>query len=207
MAPATTSVPSLPSPCPKSPREYPDLYGKRREMARVQMLEREIGFLEEELKSIQGLQPASTSCKEVTDFVMANSDPLMPTSRKKRRSSRFWKWLWGIRCFNFSWICCCCSSGCSLQLECPSCCECNLCNCFSCISCSTLKWRWCCSCPRPTSHCCRKMSCSRNWCCICQLPACPDCSCSGWTCSCPECPKVRHCCNCKNTCCNPCLFF
>ncbi|KAJ6862730.1 hypothetical protein NC652_039560 [Populus alba x Populus x berolinensis] len=79
MAPATTSVPSLPSPCPKSPREYPDLYGKRREMARVQMLEREIGFLEEELKSIQGLQPASTSCKEVTDFVMANSDPLMPT--------------------------------------------------------------------------------------------------------------------------------
>ncbi|XP_073262356.1 guanine nucleotide-binding protein subunit gamma 3 isoform X2 [Populus alba] len=93
MAPATTSVPSLPSPCPKSPREYPDLYGKRREMARVQMLEREIGFLEEELKSIQGLQPASTSCKEVTDFVMANSDPLMPT-RKKRRSSRFWKWLW-----------------------------------------------------------------------------------------------------------------
>ncbi|KAG6739511.1 hypothetical protein POTOM_057112 [Populus tomentosa] len=95
MAPATTSVPSLPSPCPKSPREYPDLYGKRREMAKVQMLEREIGFLEEELKSIQGLQPASTSCKEVTDFVMANSDPLMPTSRKKRRSSRFWKWLCG----------------------------------------------------------------------------------------------------------------
>jgi hypothetical protein len=51
MAPATTSVPSLPSPCPKSPREYPDLYGKRREMAKVQMLEREIGFLEVGLKS------------------------------------------------------------------------------------------------------------------------------------------------------------
>ncbi|KAL3586128.1 hypothetical protein D5086_012995 [Populus alba] len=50
MAPATTggssSVPSLPPPCPKSPPEYPDLYGKRREMAKVQMLEREIGFLE-----------------------------------------------------------------------------------------------------------------------------------------------------------------
>jgi hypothetical protein len=50
MARATTggssSVPSLPPPCPKSPPEYPDLYGKRREMAKVQMLEREIGFLE-----------------------------------------------------------------------------------------------------------------------------------------------------------------
>ncbi|CAK7352428.1 unnamed protein product [Dovyalis caffra] len=50
MAPATTggssSLPSLPPPCPKSPPEYPDLYGKRREMAKVQMLEREIGFLE-----------------------------------------------------------------------------------------------------------------------------------------------------------------
>ncbi|KAJ6923132.1 hypothetical protein NC652_016703 [Populus alba x Populus x berolinensis] len=125
MAPATTggssSVPSLPPPCPKSPPEYPDLYGKRREMAKVQMLEREIGFLEEELKSLHGLQPASRCCKEVTDFVVANSDPLIPTSRKKRRSCLFWKWLCGIRCFNLSWICCCCSSGCSLHLECPSC--------------------------------------------------------------------------------------
>lgn len=39
-------VPSLPPPRPKSPPQYPDLYGKRRELARVQMLEREIGFLE-----------------------------------------------------------------------------------------------------------------------------------------------------------------
>lgn len=39
-------VPSLPPPTPKSPPQYPDLYGKRRETARVQMLEREIGFLE-----------------------------------------------------------------------------------------------------------------------------------------------------------------
>lgn len=37
---------SLPPPCPKSPPVYPDLYGKRRELAKVQMLEREIGFLE-----------------------------------------------------------------------------------------------------------------------------------------------------------------
>ncbi|GKV17939.1 hypothetical protein SLEP1_g28387 [Rubroshorea leprosula] len=42
----SSAVPSLPPPSPKSPPRYPDLYGKRREMAKVQMLEREIGFLE-----------------------------------------------------------------------------------------------------------------------------------------------------------------
>lgn len=40
------SVPSLPPPQPKSPPQNPDLYGKRRELAKVQMLEREIGFLQ-----------------------------------------------------------------------------------------------------------------------------------------------------------------
>ncbi|KAK9989894.1 hypothetical protein SO802_030133 [Lithocarpus litseifolius] len=44
---SSSSVPSLPPPRPKSPPAYPDLYGKRRETAKVQMLEREIGFLEE----------------------------------------------------------------------------------------------------------------------------------------------------------------
>lgn len=42
----SSSLSSLPPPRPKSPPAYPDLYGKRREMAKVQMLEREIGFLE-----------------------------------------------------------------------------------------------------------------------------------------------------------------
>lgn len=42
----SSSMPSLPPPCPKSPPDYPDLYGKRRGAAKVQMLEREIGFLE-----------------------------------------------------------------------------------------------------------------------------------------------------------------
>ncbi|KAK6941280.1 hypothetical protein RJ641_026657 [Dillenia turbinata] len=74
----SSSVPTLPPPCPKSPPEYPDLYGKRRELARVQMLEREISFLEDELKSIEGLQPAS----RVADYVVANADPLVPTHRK-----------------------------------------------------------------------------------------------------------------------------
>lgn len=43
---SSSRVPSLPPPRPKSPPEYPDLYGKRRELAKVQMLEREITFLE-----------------------------------------------------------------------------------------------------------------------------------------------------------------
>ncbi|KAK1549513.1 hypothetical protein Q3G72_003203 [Acer saccharum] len=105
---STSSVPSLPPPCPKSPPEYPDLYGKRREAAKVQLMEREIGFLEEELKSIEGLHPASKYCKEVADFVMATSDPLIPMNRKNRRSCRFWKWLWYHLLFMLS-----------LFLECP----------------------------------------------------------------------------------------
>ncbi|GMI84324.1 hypothetical protein HRI_002101700 [Hibiscus trionum] len=130
---SSSSVRSLPPPCPKSPPEYPDLYGKRRETAKIQMLEREISVLEEELKSVEGLQPASRYCKEVMEFVMAKSDPLIPTSRKNRKSCRFWKWLCAIPCFNLSWICCCCSSGCSCQLKCLQCCDGGLCNCSSCI--------------------------------------------------------------------------
>ncbi|CBI27799.3 unnamed protein product, partial [Vitis vinifera] len=99
----SSSMPSLPPPCPKSPPDYPDLYGKRRGAAKVQMLEREIGFLEEELKSIEGLQHASRCCKEVVDFVVANSDPIIPTNSKSRKSCRFWKWLWYI--FSFPFFC------------------------------------------------------------------------------------------------------
>ncbi|XP_022749981.1 guanine nucleotide-binding protein subunit gamma 3-like [Durio zibethinus] len=210
----SSSVPSLPPPCPKSPPEYPDLYGKRRETAKVQMLEREIRFLEEELKSVESLQSASRYCKEVTDFVMANSDPLIPTSQKNRKSYRFWKWLCGLSCFNLSWICCCCYSWHSCHLKCPRSCKCSLCdcssckcyscNCNSCLSCCTIpKWR-CCSCPK--SSCCRKISCSRN-CCIFQFPSCTDCCCCGWKCCCPKCPKIRPCRNCTKTCCNPCCLL
>ncbi|KAL4285253.1 hypothetical protein GQ457_16G002380 [Hibiscus cannabinus] len=107
-------VQSLHPPCPKSPLKYPDLYGKRREKAKVQMLEREISFLEDDLKSVEGFQPASRYCKEVTDFVMANSDPFIPP--KNRKSSGVWKWLCGLPC-------CCCNSGCSCYLKCPECCD------------------------------------------------------------------------------------
>ncbi|KAI8018171.1 Guanine nucleotide-binding protein subunit gamma 3 [Camellia lanceoleosa] len=76
---SSSVVPSLPPPRPKSPPEYPDLYGKRRELAKVQILEREITFLEGELKFVGNLQPASQCCKEVADFMVANSDPFIPT--------------------------------------------------------------------------------------------------------------------------------
>ncbi|PON41323.1 G-protein gamma-like domain containing protein [Parasponia andersonii] len=189
----SSSVPSLPPPCPKSPPAYPDLYGKRREAAKVQMLEREIGFLQEELKSVERIQYSSRCCKEVTDFVVANPDPLMPTNRKKRHSCHFWKWLCGIPCFNFSWICSCCYSKCCfIQLEMPQCCLCNCspcdccCNCPSCFSCTLPKWQRRCSCPR--SNCVKNMSCSRSCCCF--LP----------TCSCPDCPSCICKCRCKCSC-------
>ncbi|KAA8534766.1 hypothetical protein F0562_029792 [Nyssa sinensis] len=190
---------SLPPPRPKSPPMYQDLYGKRRELAKVQMLEREIGFLEEELKSIGSLQPASQCCKDVADFVVSNSDPLIPTSQKIRRSCRFWKWLCGPSCFNFSWISC---YGCCPCLKLPRCCYGNICNCKSCVNCSRPK---CQCCFWPCSECFDKMSCSRS-CCTCQCPSCPDCSCSRCTCSCPKCPKVHLCSCCTKNCCYRCCL-
>ncbi|KAG6590041.1 Guanine nucleotide-binding protein subunit gamma 3, partial [Cucurbita argyrosperma subsp. sororia] len=134
----SSSVSSLPTPSPKSPPDYPDLYGKRREIARIQKLEGEIGFLEDELKSIQSLQPVSISCKEISDFVTANSDPLMPTYRTKHRRYRIWKWLCGLPCFNLSWLCCCSCTGCSVYLEMSRSSDCKPCKFPSCLSCCSM---------------------------------------------------------------------
>ncbi|XP_010533018.1 PREDICTED: uncharacterized protein LOC104808881 [Tarenaya hassleriana] len=49
-----TSVPSLPPPVPRSPSEMPDFGGKRRRMAKVQKLEREIGILQVSEKNSSG---------------------------------------------------------------------------------------------------------------------------------------------------------
>nr|GMC48522.1 guanine nucleotide-binding protein subunit gamma 3 [Ipomoea batatas] len=200
----------MPPPRPKSPPQYPDLYGKRRELARVQMLEREIGFLEDELKFVDRLHPASRSCKEVTDFVLSNPDPLIPTIKKSSRSSRFWKWLCGVSCFSMSWICCCrcprvkkpshccncnpcggCSGGCNgfpscvcCTPSCPSCSpSCPSCNCKPSCSCLTCKPSCSCiACPKSCACCCPT-----------SVPRCPKMNCSGCT---------------KNCCCwcNPCYL-
>ncbi|KAG5408797.1 hypothetical protein IGI04_005116 [Brassica rapa subsp. trilocularis] len=216
---------SLPPPRPKSPPPYPDLYGKRREAARVQMLEREIG-----------LQPSSRCCKEVSDFVVANSDPMIPA----------------FPCLSVASFCCCCRSECSCHLRKPKCCNSTCCSCVGskCFNGSCCSNSCCCpkpSCPKCLS--CPSCSCFRG-CCCCPKPSCPSCSCfRGCCCSCPDlccciptsfrscrrpscinkkssccscncnckikwascfkCPELRLCCcfcNCKNTCSNPCCL-
>ncbi|XP_022842513.1 guanine nucleotide-binding protein subunit gamma 3-like [Olea europaea var. sylvestris] len=213
----TGTVPPLPPPLPKSPPQYPDLYGKRRELAKVQILEREISFLEEELRSVEGLLPASRSCKEIADFVTGKSDPLIPITKKVRRSYRFWKWLCGISCFNLSLICCCPKCP---HLHMPHCCKCNLCNLDSCISCPMPKYH--CSSSCLNTQCCKMSDCScRRRCCIpkcptcsvcfCCIPKCPTCSvcfCFARRCTCcyPKCPKVNICSCCDKSCCYSCYL-
>nr|ASH96883.1 heterotrimeric G-protein gamma 10 [Brassica juncea] len=220
---------ALPPPRPKSPPEYPDLYGKRREAARVQMLEREIGYLEGEIKFIEGVQPASRCCKEVSDFVVANSDPLIPAQRKSRRHCRFWKWLCScVPCLSLASFCCCCQSECSCHLRKPKCCNCTSCSCIGSKCCDGSCCSNICCCPKPS---CPSCSCFRGCCCSCPdlsccIPTCfrscsrPSClnkkksSCCSCNCkirwsSCFRCPKVRLCCcfcNCKNLCSNPCCL-
>ncbi|KAF7843607.1 putative G-protein gamma [Senna tora] len=55
-----------------------DFYGKRRQMLKIQVLDREIALLQEELKSLEGLHPASRCCKELDTFVGCSSDPFTP---------------------------------------------------------------------------------------------------------------------------------
>ncbi|CAI9100738.1 OLC1v1037902C1 [Oldenlandia corymbosa var. corymbosa] len=192
-------VPSLPPPRPKSPPEYPDLYGKRRELAKVQMLEREIGFLEDELKFVSGLQPASKSCREVTEFVTANSDPLTPTTKRVRKSCWLWRWLCGSSCLGFSSTCCdgCC---CIPKLRTPRCCTCNPCECISCscISCTKPDCRSC-SCGE-CQCCCRMPSCSSSCCSTPKCPSCSNCCCNSCTSCVPKCPKINLCSCCTKTC-------
>nr|XP_029119466.1 guanine nucleotide-binding protein subunit gamma 3-like [Elaeis guineensis] len=90
----TTTPPAvLPPPSPKSPPKYPDLCGRRRLQLEVQILNREIGFLQEELHSLEGLQPVSRCCKEVNEFVGTKTDPLLPINKKRRKSCHIWRWL------------------------------------------------------------------------------------------------------------------
>ncbi|KAF2323574.1 hypothetical protein GH714_036180 [Hevea brasiliensis] len=60
----SSSLAAPPPWCPKSPPGCLDLFGKGRQLVKVQILEREIGLLQEELKTVEGLQPASRCCKE-----------------------------------------------------------------------------------------------------------------------------------------------
>ncbi|RRT54082.1 hypothetical protein GW17_00003974 [Ensete ventricosum] len=95
------------APSPKSPPKYPDLCGRRRLQLELQILNREVGFIEEELQSLEGIQPVSRCCKEVNDFVGTKPDPLIPVydsstsshvlcyvlSKRRHRSCCLWRWI------------------------------------------------------------------------------------------------------------------
>ncbi|KMZ57889.1 hypothetical protein ZOSMA_81G01080 [Zostera marina] len=105
---------------PKSPLAYPDLCGKHRLQVEVQMMDREIGFLEEELSSLDELQTASTCCEEVNKYVDENPDPLLPETRKVGRSGCLWRCMRWLVCFNLASLCCC--RNCKRESDKSSCC-------------------------------------------------------------------------------------
>ncbi|XP_075489472.1 uncharacterized protein LOC142528306 isoform X2 [Primulina tabacum] len=169
----------------------------------------------------------------LADFVAANVDPLIPTTKKISKSHRLWKWLCGFSCFSLSWIFCCCHH-CTCDLEMPHCPECNTCRCRSkCASCRIPKCQcfscWnsrCfdnCTCRLPSCCCIPEFTSYLSWpSCFSYLswPSCLTCSCScvnpcSIPCSCPsikfkcrypKCPKVNVCSYCDKNCCYPCFF-
>ncbi|KAK9282525.1 hypothetical protein L1049_005445 [Liquidambar formosana] len=178
---------SLPSRSPESPLGHPDLYWKRRKMAKVQVLEREIGLLEEELKSLEGLQPASRCCKELDDFIGAKPDPFTAVNQKVHKSNSFWKRLWGKSCSKFPWICCFSQS--SHHLEMPS---------------------YCARYPSDSSDlpgcsCMEKLDCQK--CCGVPVLSCPHRICSGCKLFLPKCTKMKFCSNCAKASYNPCCLY
>ncbi|KAK9066163.1 hypothetical protein SSX86_013484 [Deinandra increscens subsp. villosa] len=141
---------------------YLDLYGKRRQVAKIQVLDREIGLLQDEIKSLVELEPASRCCKELDGYVEATPDPLIAISRSRGKSRSFWKNLgrkFGsmicCRCCNTK-VCCacfpcgkeCCCSGRKKTCS-PGCCKCLACSC----SCNP-RWPKCLVC-----CCCKSFSC------------------------------------------------
>nr|TKV95614.1 hypothetical protein SEVIR_9G375000v2 [Setaria viridis] len=82
------------APRPKSPPASPDPCGRHRLQLAVDALHREIGFLEGEISSIDGVHAASRCCKEVDEFVGRNPDPfitIQPEKRSNEQSQQFLK--------------------------------------------------------------------------------------------------------------------
>ncbi|KAL6846212.1 hypothetical protein ACP4OV_023660 [Aristida adscensionis] len=95
-APAAAGV--MEAPRPKSPPRYPDLCGRRRLQLELQILNREIDFLKDELQSLEGVQPVSRSCKEVNEFVGTKQDPLIPIKKRRHKSCRLFWWIRNQNC-------------------------------------------------------------------------------------------------------------
>ncbi|CAI9280954.1 unnamed protein product [Lactuca saligna] len=154
---SSSSISPLSSP---SSVVYVDLYGKRRQIAKVQVLDREISLLQEEIKSLAELELASRCCKELDEFVEATPDPLIAiTKHTHGRSRNLWRNL-GKK-FG-SMLLCCCYCGCCKTKSNRRCCpSANCCCCFG----STQQKK-----PRISGHCkCPEITCSCN-------PSCPKCS-------------------------------
>ncbi|XP_066347445.1 guanine nucleotide-binding protein subunit gamma 4-like isoform X2 [Miscanthus floridulus] len=181
------------APRPKSPPASPDPCGRHRLQLAVDALHREIGFLEGEISSIEGVHAASTCCKEVDEFVGSNPDPFLtiqPEKGNHDQSQQFLKKFRAKSCLSYylSWICCCGGGGggggwCPpLQLKRPAAPSC---------SCAPRLRKLCCCC-----CCCRCRVVYVGAGCGCCAP-CPRCSCD-CTCACPRCSAA---CCCTPRCC------
>ncbi|CAL5195768.1 unnamed protein product [Lathyrus oleraceus] len=130
-----TSKPSLEKQMiPKSPLPgFVDFHGKRKQIVKIQALEREINLLQEELKSLEGLHSASTCCTELDDFVGSISDPFTLTGKHTISESHYFK-----KQISLPWICCSCK--CYLHKKVArGCCSCCSSSNFKCFGSSCLK--------------------------------------------------------------------
>nr|QZP12850.1 GS3-5 protein [Oryza sativa Japonica Group]BAN13399.1 grain length protein [Oryza sativa]BAN13404.1 grain length protein [Oryza sativa] len=107
------------APRPKSPPAPPDPCGRHRLQLAVDALHREIGFLEGEINSIEGIHAASRCCREVDEFIGRTPDPFITISSEKRSHDHSHHFLKKFRCLcrasacclsYLSWICCCSSA-------------------------------------------------------------------------------------------------
>ncbi|CAI0473179.1 unnamed protein product [Linum tenue] len=188
---------------PVSPKSPPsgslDMYGKRRQLVKVQVLEREIALLQEELKAVDVLQPASKCCREVHEYVDGRQDPFIS---KKEESHLLHKPCLSWKQLCRPWGCCLSECQCHVRLpKCLSCCTCRRrqnsgrrqsgsdsnsnANCSSC-------WG------KPT---CKRGSC--NGCCLMKKTmSCLSCSnCTKVNGCCPSCSNNCRCCCCYKSCC------
>ncbi|XP_024971509.1 guanine nucleotide-binding protein subunit gamma 3-like isoform X2 [Cynara cardunculus var. scolymus] len=147
---------------------YVDLYGKRRQIAKVQVLEREIGLIQEEIKSLGEVELASRCCKEIDEYVEVTPDPLIALNQIRNRSRNFWK---NLRRKIGSMLCCC---GCCKTTT--ICCSCRSAADGGCCCCSGHQEKTRtperCNCPRISCHCSCKPSCPK-----CSVCCCKPCSC------------------------------
>jgi len=86
---------------------YPDIRGKHRKQVELNRLTKEISLLEEELKTLEGLPPASKCCKGVVESIEKRPDPLLPFVTRGQAISSWDRW---FRKRSINSDCSCCGS-------------------------------------------------------------------------------------------------